>query len=89
MVIGLSTSGTSQAATVEQALAAEVYGVNPFRRVQATWNVLEPLLGPPCKPRIRQGGEWWSKSPRQRPAGRQGLAAPEIAKLARGPPGGG
>ncbi len=45
VVIGLTTSGSRQAETVERALAAEVDGVNPFRQVQATWNVLEPSAG--------------------------------------------
>lgn len=46
VVIGLTTSGPDQAATIDRALAAEVDGVNPFRCVQATWNVLEPSVGP-------------------------------------------
>jgi aryl-alcohol dehydrogenase-like predicted oxidoreductase len=45
VVMGLTTSGSRQAETVERALAAEVDGVNPFRQVQATWNVLEPSAG--------------------------------------------
>ena len=72
---------------MEQALAAEVYGVNLFRQVQATWNVLEPLLGPPCKPRIRQGGGGGQGSPRQRPAGRRGANSRD-RQAGKGPPGG-
>ncbi len=45
VVMGLTTSGSRQAEIVERALAAEVDGVNPFRQVQATWNVLEPSAG--------------------------------------------
>jgi aryl-alcohol dehydrogenase-like predicted oxidoreductase len=45
VVVGLSTSGPEQAATIRRALAVEVDGRNPFRCVQATWNVLEPSAG--------------------------------------------
>lgn len=45
-VVGLTLSGPGQAATLERALAVEVDGVNPFRCVQATWNLLEPSVGP-------------------------------------------
>ena len=44
-VVGLTLSGPGQAATLERAMAVEVDGVNPFRCVQATWNVLEPSAG--------------------------------------------
>ncbi|UBV42685.1 aldo/keto reductase [Deinococcus taeanensis] len=43
--VGLSTSGPRQADTVRRALAAQVNGVNPFRAVQATWNLLDPSAG--------------------------------------------
>lgn len=46
VVVGLSVSGPAQAATLRRALAVEVDGVNPFRCVQATWNLLEPSAGP-------------------------------------------
>lgn len=46
VVVGLSLSGPAQAATLRRALAVEVDGANPFRCVQATWNVLEPSVGP-------------------------------------------
>jgi aryl-alcohol dehydrogenase-like predicted oxidoreductase len=46
LVIGLSVSGPRQAETIERALRVDVDGVNPFRSVQATWNVLEPSVGP-------------------------------------------
>ena len=46
VVAGLSVSGPAQADVVRRALAAGVDGVNPFRCVQATWNVLEPSAGP-------------------------------------------
>jgi aryl-alcohol dehydrogenase-like predicted oxidoreductase len=46
VVAGLSVSGPGQADVVRRALDATVDGVNPFRCVQATWNVLEPSAGP-------------------------------------------
>jgi len=45
LVIGLSTSGSGQAETVRKAMAVEIGGRNPFRCVQATWNLLEPSAG--------------------------------------------
>jgi aryl-alcohol dehydrogenase-like predicted oxidoreductase len=45
LVIGLSVSGPRQAETIERALEVDVDGANPFRSVQATWNVLEPSAG--------------------------------------------
>jgi aryl-alcohol dehydrogenase-like predicted oxidoreductase len=44
--IGLSLSGTGQAATLTRALAVSVDGVRLFDTVQATWNLLEPSTGP-------------------------------------------
>jgi aryl-alcohol dehydrogenase-like predicted oxidoreductase len=46
LVVGMSVSGPEQAATIERALEVEVDGVQPFRSVQATWNLLEPSAGP-------------------------------------------
>jgi aryl-alcohol dehydrogenase-like predicted oxidoreductase len=46
MVIGLTVSGARQAETIRRAFGARVDGVNPFRCVQATWNLLEPSAGP-------------------------------------------
>ena len=46
LTIGLSVSGPRQAEVIERALAVRVDGVNPFRSVQATWNLLEPSAGP-------------------------------------------
>nr|WP_296064571.1 aldo/keto reductase [uncultured Actinoplanes sp.] len=46
VVIGLSTSGPSQAAAIRVALGVEVDGRPLFRSVQATWNLLEPSAGP-------------------------------------------
>ncbi|HEY4571699.1 MAG TPA: aldo/keto reductase [Kribbella sp.] len=40
--VGLSTSGPHQADTLRKALAVDT----PFTAVQATWNVLEPSVGP-------------------------------------------
>jgi aryl-alcohol dehydrogenase-like predicted oxidoreductase len=45
LVIGLSVSGPRQAETAARAMEVDVDGVNPFRSVQATWNVLEPSVG--------------------------------------------
>lgn len=44
--VGLSLSGPGQAATLRAALAVEVAGVPLFEVVQATWNPLEPSVGP-------------------------------------------
>ena len=46
VVVGLSVSGPSQAATVRKALDLAVDGKPLFGSVQATWNVLEPSCGP-------------------------------------------
>jgi len=46
VVIGLSSSGPSQAATIRRALEVTADGVGPFACVQATWNLLEPSAGP-------------------------------------------
>jgi aryl-alcohol dehydrogenase-like predicted oxidoreductase len=44
--IGLSVSGPRQTDTLRRALAVTVSGVRLFDTVQATWNVLEPSVGP-------------------------------------------
>lgn len=44
--IGLTLSGAQQAATLARALAVRVDGVALFESVQATWNLLEPSVGP-------------------------------------------
>ena len=46
LLIGLSLSSAQQAATLERALAVTVDGVPLFGCVQATWNLLEPAVGP-------------------------------------------
>jgi aryl-alcohol dehydrogenase-like predicted oxidoreductase len=46
VVIGLSLSGPEQARTLERALELTAMGRAPFRAVQATWNLLEPSVGP-------------------------------------------
>jgi aryl-alcohol dehydrogenase-like predicted oxidoreductase len=46
LTIGLSVSGPRQPETIERAVQVDVDGVQPFRSVQATWNVLEPSAGP-------------------------------------------
>ena len=45
VVIGLSSSGPGQAATIRRALEVTADGVGPFACVQATWNLLEPSAG--------------------------------------------
>ncbi|WP_405592406.1 aldo/keto reductase [Streptomyces sp. NBC_01190] len=46
VTVGLSTSGPGQADAVRAALAVTVDGEPLFRSVQATWNLLEPSVGP-------------------------------------------
>jgi aryl-alcohol dehydrogenase-like predicted oxidoreductase len=46
VAVGLTVSGPRQADVVRHALGLGVEGVNPFSTVQATWNVLEPSVGP-------------------------------------------
>ncbi|QSB12826.1 aldo/keto reductase [Natronosporangium hydrolyticum] len=46
VLVGLSTSGPSQAEVIRSALSVEVGGRPVFRSVQATWNLLEPSAGP-------------------------------------------
>ena len=46
LIIGLSVSGPRQADALRQAFEVEADGVNPFQSVQATWNLLEPSVGP-------------------------------------------
>ncbi|MFF5073214.1 aldo/keto reductase [Micromonospora olivasterospora] len=45
-VIGMSTSGPAQAEAIRAALDVRVDGRPLFRSVQATWNLLEPSVGP-------------------------------------------
>ncbi|MFG1808099.1 aldo/keto reductase [Streptomyces sp. NPDC049040] len=44
--VGLSLSGPGQAGTLRTALALRIEGQPVFHAVQATWNVLEPSVGP-------------------------------------------
>ena len=44
--IGLTTSGPDQGETVRRALEIRIDGVRLFDVVQATWNLLEPSVGP-------------------------------------------
>ncbi len=46
VAVGLSVSGPRQAEVVLHALELDTAGVNPFSTVQATWNLLEPSVGP-------------------------------------------
>ncbi|MGH2766617.1 MAG: aldo/keto reductase, partial [Actinomycetota bacterium] len=40
---------------IRRSLETEVDGVNPFRSIQATWNVLEPSVGPALEEAHRAG----------------------------------
>jgi aryl-alcohol dehydrogenase-like predicted oxidoreductase len=42
LVIGVTVTGPKQSDTIRRALDMTIDGVNPFRVVQATWNLLEP-----------------------------------------------
>jgi aryl-alcohol dehydrogenase-like predicted oxidoreductase len=46
VLVGITTSGPRQAETLRAAMDAKVDGFAPFACVQATWNVLEPSVGP-------------------------------------------
>lgn len=46
VAVGLTLSGPRQAATLSRALEIARAGRAPFTAVQATWNVLEPSVGP-------------------------------------------
>ncbi len=46
IVIGLTLSGANQAEVLRRALAVQVDGRRIFDAVQATWNLLEPSVGP-------------------------------------------
>ena len=46
MPVGLSLSGPDQSETLRAALSIEVDGTTLFSAVQATWNLLEPSVGP-------------------------------------------
>lgn len=45
LIIGLTVSGPRQPDVIRRALNVDVDGENPFRVVQATWNLLEPSSG--------------------------------------------
>jgi aryl-alcohol dehydrogenase-like predicted oxidoreductase len=55
LAIGLSLSGPRQADTLRRALAVRVEGELLFGTVQATWNVLEPSVGPALQDAHRAG----------------------------------
>jgi aryl-alcohol dehydrogenase-like predicted oxidoreductase len=46
LTIGLTVSGPAQTDVIRRALAVDFEGRNPFRCVQATWNLLEPSAAP-------------------------------------------
>jgi aryl-alcohol dehydrogenase-like predicted oxidoreductase len=55
LVIGLTTSGPRQRETLLRALEVELDGDNPFASVQATWNLLEPSVGPALAEASKRG----------------------------------
>jgi aryl-alcohol dehydrogenase-like predicted oxidoreductase len=55
LVAGLTVSGPRQAEVILRSLEVEVDGVNPFWSIQATWNVLEPSVGPALEEAHRAG----------------------------------
>jgi aryl-alcohol dehydrogenase-like predicted oxidoreductase len=55
LVIGLTTSGPRQRETLLRAMEVELDGANPFASVQATWNLLEPSVGPALAEASRRG----------------------------------
>ena len=46
VLVGITTTGPNQAATLREALDVTIDGFAPFACVQATWNALEPSVGP-------------------------------------------
>jgi aryl-alcohol dehydrogenase-like predicted oxidoreductase len=46
LTVGLTVSGPNQSEVIRRALEVEIDGLNPFRCVQATWNLLEPSVAP-------------------------------------------
>jgi len=42
LVVGVTVTGPKQSDTIRRALDVTIDGANPFRVVQATWNLLEP-----------------------------------------------
>ncbi|MCB0047619.1 MAG: aldo/keto reductase [Caldilineaceae bacterium] len=54
-LIGLSLSGPEQGATLLRALEVKIDGVALFDAVQATWNLLEPSVGPALADASRSG----------------------------------
>ncbi len=55
VAVGLSVSGPRQSEVVRRALEVEVDGTSPFDAVQATWNPLEPSVGPALAEAHREG----------------------------------
>jgi aryl-alcohol dehydrogenase-like predicted oxidoreductase len=55
LVIGLTASGPRQRETLLRAMEVELDGANPFASVQATWNLLEPSVGPALAEASRRG----------------------------------
>ena len=55
LMLGITTTGPTQAATIRRALDARVDGVPLFCSVQATWNLLEPSAGPALREAAASG----------------------------------
>jgi len=55
--LGLSTSGPHQADVIRDALGVSAGGAPVFSAVQATWNLLEPSVGPALDEAAAAG--WW------------------------------
>ena len=53
--MGLSVSGPRHAVIIRRALEVDVDGINPFRCVQATWNLLEQSAEPALEEAHRAG----------------------------------
>lgn len=55
LILGITLTGPGQAATLHRALDLEFAGRSLFGCVQATWNVLEPSVGPALAEAHRRG----------------------------------
>ncbi len=92
LAVGLSVSGPRQVDVIRRALEIRVDGRTPFASVQATWNLLEPSVGPALAEAKEAGwgvivkealanGRLVSRSPRSSP---EPLASVSL-RLGRGP----
>jgi aryl-alcohol dehydrogenase-like predicted oxidoreductase len=55
LVIGLTLSGSNQAEVLRRAMEIAIDGRQLFGSVEATWNLLEPSVGPTLQEASRQG----------------------------------